>query len=236
MEEVCRGRAYTKPSPGSPRLSTRSSRWKRFDAFQCSAAPRLPIVGIASAHAHATRPIGPVAAAMTVAVFTISSQGSLCSRGATEAHCKYSLRRGQAAVKIAQQLRDRRSNRVPDTTLTRRRNALALFKAYAEEALAAGASPKGMEQAFAAILQISPSMWSQIKASRPIGDKLARQIETLCARPLGWLDETRQDAAPDAAEAAFVELALKAWRASSGAGRKELRQHLRRILRDRKAD
>jgi len=74
-------------------------------------------------------------------------------------------------------------------TLTRRRNALALFQAYAERMLAAGASPKGLEQAFAAVLQVSPSMWSQIKSSRPIGDKLARQIEKHCARTAGWLDE-----------------------------------------------
>ena len=60
-------------------------------------------------------------------------------------------------------------------TLTRRHNVLALFQAYAEKALAAGTAPKGLEQAFAATLQISPSMWSQIKSSRPIGDKLARQ-------------------------------------------------------------
>ena len=123
---------------------------------------------------------------------------------------------------------------MPDPTLTRRKNALALFKAYAEVALAAGASPKGMEQAFAATLQISPSMWSQIKASRPIGDKLARQIETLCAKPLGWLDEPRTDAAPDPAEAAFVELALEAWRGSSRPARKALRQQLLRIVRDKK--
>ena len=88
-------------------------------------------------------------------------------------------------------------------TVTRRQNALALFQAYAEKALAAGASPKGLEQAFAATLQISPSMWSQIKSSRPIGDKLARQIESACAQPAGWLDETRKDVAPSVAETAL---------------------------------
>ena len=64
---------------------------------------------------------------------------------------------------------------MPNITVARRQNALALFQDYAEKALATGASPKGLEQAFAATLQISPSMWSQIKSSRPIGDKLARQ-------------------------------------------------------------
>ena len=32
-------------------------------------------------------------------------------------------------------------------------------------------------------------MWSQIKSARPIGDKLARQLESACGRPAGWLDE-----------------------------------------------
>ncbi len=58
-----------------------------------------------------------------------------------------------------------------DITTTRRLNVLALFQAYAEKALAAGIAPKGLEQSFAASLEISPSMWSQIKSSRPIGDK-----------------------------------------------------------------
>src|SRR6185295_13516914 len=76
-------------------------------------------------------------------------------------------------------------------TTNRRRNALALFQSYAETAIARGAAPKGLEQTFAASLQISPSMWSQIKSSRPIGDKLARQIEQHGAKPAGWLDEER---------------------------------------------
>ncbi|MDR2239248.1 MAG: AbrB/MazE/SpoVT family DNA-binding domain-containing protein [Zoogloeaceae bacterium] len=55
--------------------------------------------------------------------------------------------------------------------------------------LTSGTPPKGLEQSFASMLQISPSMWSQIKSSRPIGDKLARQIEKHCKMPGGWLDE-----------------------------------------------
>jgi hypothetical protein len=116
---------------------------------------------------------------------------------------------------------------VSNTTLTRRRNALALFQEHAEKSMAAGAAPKGLEQAFAVRLQISPSMWSQIKSSRPIGDKLARQIEALCGKPEGWLDEVRKDSGPTAAESAFLELALAAWRATNAAGRKALREQLR---------
>ncbi|HMN81536.1 MAG TPA: hypothetical protein PKA20_16645 [Burkholderiaceae bacterium] len=122
---------------------------------------------------------------------------------------------------------------VSDTTVTRRQNALALFQDYAEKALASGAPPKGLEQAFAARLQISPSMWSQIKSSRPIGDKLARQIETLCSRPAGWLDTARATAGPSTAEMAFLELALAAYRATNAAGRKALREQMRALVGSR---
>lgn len=123
-----------------------------------------------------------------------------------------------------------RTQPVSNITLTRRQNALALFQDYAEKALASGAAPKGLEQSFAATLQVSPSMWSQVKSSRPIGDKLARQIESACAKPSGWLDELRKDSAPSPAEASFLELALAAWRATNSNGRKALREQLRSIV------
>ena len=120
-----------------------------------------------------------------------------------------------------------RAQQVANTTITRRQNALALFQAYAEKALAAGAPPKGLEQMFAATLQISPSMWSQIKSSRPIGDKLARQIEQHHGKPAGWLDEARESDVVAPSERAFLDLALKAWRATNSVGRKALREQMR---------
>ena len=119
------------------------------------------------------------------------------------------------------------ARQVANTTITRRQNALALFQAYAEKALAAGAPPKGLEQMFAATLQISPSMWSQIKSSRPIGDKLARQIEQHHGKPAGWLDEARESGGVAPSERAFLDLALKAWRATNSVGRKALREQMR---------
>lgn len=117
-----------------------------------------------------------------------------------------------------------------NSTVTRRLSVLALFQVYAEQALAAGTSPKGLEQAFAATLEISPSMWSQIKSSRPIGDKLARQIEKHQGKYSGWLDEEREDTSPTAAEKALMALALSAWRATNSAGRKALRAHLEAVV------
>ena len=118
-----------------------------------------------------------------------------------------------------------------DPTVSRRRNVLALFQAYAEGAVATGAAPKGLEQAFAAHVEISPSMWSQIKSSRPIGDKLARQIEQHCAKPAGWLDEEREAAGLTPGEQQFLAIALQAWRATNAEGRKALRAHLKGIVK-----
>ena len=129
-----------------------------------------------------------------------------------------------------------RAEQVANTTITRRQNTLALFQAYAEKALASGASPKGLEQTFAATLQISPSMWSQIKSSRPIGDKLARQIEQHHGKPAGWLDEARESDSVTPAEKAFLDLALKAWRATNSVGRKALREQLKLVAAARPGD
>ena len=120
-------------------------------------------------------------------------------------------------------------NTVGNLTIVRRQNAIALFQAYAEQALSSGLAPKGLEQSFAAEVQISPSMWSQIKSSRPIGDKLARQIERHCGKAAGWLDEERSSAGVSPAEQQFLALALKAWRMTNSDGRKALRSHLRQI-------
>ena len=119
-----------------------------------------------------------------------------------------------------------------DFTLVRRQNVLALFQRFAERALAQGVPPKGLEQDFAARLQISPSMWSQIKSARPIGNKLARQIEVLCEQANGWLDEAHDDAPPSAEERAFLALALNAWRASSAAQRRALKKQMQSAARD----
>jgi hypothetical protein len=124
-----------------------------------------------------------------------------------------------------------RTRPVSNITLTRRRNALALFQDYAERELARGTPPKGLEQAFAAKLQVSPSMWSQIKSSRPIGDKLARQIETHCAQADGWLDQERDTLTLSEAEKTFLDLAIRTWRKTNATGRKELRAYMQAILR-----
>jgi hypothetical protein len=105
-----------------------------------------------------------------------------------------------------------------------------LFQQFAESRMRAGEPPKGMEQAFAQALQVSPSMWSQIKSSRPIGDKLARQIEAACGQAHGWLDEPHDAPGTSPGEQQFLDLALRAFRATNASGRKQLKLMLRQAL------
>ena len=122
---------------------------------------------------------------------------------------------------------------MPNITVARRRNALALHRRFLEEAIAAGLPAKGLDQAFAKKLEISPSMWSQIKSSRPIGDNLARQIERHCSVEPGWLDEEdRLSEVPDAAEERFIAAARNAWRAANAKGKKELGGWLKKRAQD----
>ncbi|SDY06486.1 hypothetical protein SAMN05518854_101119 [Variovorax sp. YR266] len=122
---------------------------------------------------------------------------------------------------------------MPNITVARRRNALALHRRFLEEAVAAGLPAKGLDQAFAKKIEISPSMWSQIKSSRPIGDNLARQIERHCNVELGWLDkEDRPSEVPDAAEERFIAAAREAWRTANAKGKKELSGWLKKRAQD----
>jgi hypothetical protein len=145
-------------------------------------------------------------------------------------HGKLSLPRSQAFATMRSSNVDLPVSRVSNITVNRRRNALALFQHFAEAAVAGGAAPKGLEQAFAARIEVSPSMWSQVKSSRPIGDRLARQIEQHCGKPSGWLDEEREPEGLSAAEQQFLALALKAWRGTNSDGRKKLREQLRGVV------
>lgn len=114
-----------------------------------------------------------------------------------------------------------------NTTVVRRKRLLQLLQSFVQDQAALGVPPKGLEQAFAAKLQISPSLLSQIKKSRPIGDKLARQIERMCGEASGELDLDGPDLlAADPAEEAFLALARQAWRQSNARGRRDLRRQM----------
>ncbi|MGJ7527809.1 hypothetical protein [Variovorax sp. GB1P17] len=122
---------------------------------------------------------------------------------------------------------------MPNITVARRRNALALHRRFLEEAVAAGLPAKGLDQAFAKKIEVSPSMWSQIKSARPIGDNLARQIERHCDVEPGWLDkEDRPSEVPDAAEERFIAAAREAWRTANAKGKRELSGWLKKRAQD----
>jgi hypothetical protein len=122
---------------------------------------------------------------------------------------------------------------VLNITVARRRNVLALHRRFLEGAVAAGLPAKGLDQAFAKKIEISPSMWSQIKSSRPIGDNLARQIERHCDVEAGWLDkEDRPSEVPDAAEDRFIAAARQAWRTANAKGKRELGGWLKQHVQD----
>ena len=120
-----------------------------------------------------------------------------------------------------------------DLAITRRNNVRSLFQEYLERQVGLGVQPKGLEALFAAVLEISPSMWSQIKSSRTIGTKLARQIETHCGKVAGWLDEERVSDGPTPGEQQLLAMCLKASRSTNAVGRKNLKLLLRAIAEGR---
>lgn len=81
---------------------------------------------------------------------------------------------------------------VPDVARIRFDNAMLLFDEFVQATISApdAATLRGLERRFAERLQIQPSYWSQIKSrSRQIGERLARQFEQLCRKPVGWMDQ-----------------------------------------------
>lgn len=118
-----------------------------------------------------------------------------------------------------------------NTTVIRRKRLLQLLQLFVQEQAALGVPPKGLEQSFAAVLQISPSLLSQIKKSRPIGDKLARQIERMCAEPAGWLDQDGVDLeGADPSEEEFLALARRAWRQANAREKRAIRRTIQAAI------
>lgn len=93
-------------------------------------------------------------------------------------------------------------NPVHDVARIRLDNAMLLFDEFVQVAVKHpdAATLRGLERRFAERLQIQPSYWSQIKGrSRQIGERLARQFEQLCRKPVGWMDVPHDGSAGTAA-------------------------------------
>lgn len=117
-------------------------------------------------------------------------------------------------------------------TVTRRARLHVLLGEFVQAQAAQGLPPKGLEQSFAAVLQVAPSLLSQIKKSRPISDKLARQIESACRVPHGWLDQPLDAFGPDKAEEAFIEQARMTWRRANAKQKRALRKSLQDAIQE----
>jgi hypothetical protein len=92
-----------------------------------------------------------------------------------------------------------------DVASIRLDNALALFDEFVRNTIKHpdAATLRGLERRFAERLQIQPSYWSQIKSrSRLIGERLARQFEQCCQKPVGWMDAEHAAGATPAVAAA----------------------------------
>jgi hypothetical protein len=106
---------------------------------------------------------------------------------------------------------------VHDVARIRLDNALLLFDEFVHGQIKHpdAAVLRGLERRFAERLQVQASYWSQIKSrSRQIGERLARQVEPLCQKPRGWMDEPHgaaanaespsDDSAPHTADERFI--------------------------------
>ncbi len=107
----------------------------------------------------------------------------------------------------------------------RRANLLLLLREFSQARIASGEPTNGTEKAFAEQLQVSKSLLSQLKTSRPISDANAKQIEARCRKSAGWLSAIRNEHAPRPApgEDAFIALARTAYRNANKEKRAQLR-------------
>jgi hypothetical protein len=118
-----------------------------------------------------------------------------------------------------------------DISNIRLRNVLSLHQEFNEQMVAMGASTTGLEQAFAQKIQVSASLWSQIKSGRSVGNKLARQIESAAGRPANWLDELHPESAPDPSEMKFLAMCKAAWQRANKEERQKLKEAVRAVSR-----
>ena len=108
------------------------------------------------------------------------------------------------------------------TNRLRRENLLRLLREFTEAQLSLRVPAKGIELAFAAHLEVSPSTLSQLKSSRNMGHKMAAQIEQHAGKALGWMDAEHLGVMSTPGESAFIELARLVWRATDAKGRRTL--------------
>lgn len=119
-----------------------------------------------------------------------------------------------------------------DLHTIRRNNLLLLLREFSQARIAAGEATNGTEKAFAEQLQVSKSLLSQLKTSRPISDANAMQIEARCGKRPGWMSEAQPLAAgPAPGEEALVALLRQAYRSGSREQRARMREQISQWVR-----
>lgn len=119
---------------------------------------------------------------------------------------------------------------------TRRTNLLSLYTQFVAEAQRAdpAASIVGLDRAFALKLQIANTSFSSYKSgARPIGTRIANQIESILDLPKGWLSSDHADQGPSLNEAElnrFLKLATRAFKRADSSERNRLSDLLRESL------
>lgn len=115
--------------------------------------------------------------------------------------------------------------------VTRRQNLLLLYRQFASERLSFTGDATGTDAAFAQHIQVSPSMLSQIKTHRPIGSRVARQIEAVLQLEESWLDVER-DTPPviTSQQIKFEKLARQLWETGNAKQKREAVTALMAIL------
>ncbi|MGL4230615.1 MAG: hypothetical protein ACRDAM_05380 [Casimicrobium sp.] len=113
----------------------------------------------------------------------------------------------------------------PDMHTIRRENLHTLIREFAQARIASGEPSNGAERAFAEQLQMSKSLLSHLKSSRPISDAIALQIERRCKKPAGWLSAVHGtvEVRPAPGEEAFIAQVRTAYRSLDRDGRARLR-------------
>jgi len=118
---------------------------------------------------------------------------------------------------------------ISDLPSTRRSNVLKLFSEHVAQRMASAPSRQitGLDREFSVMIQVHNTYFSGMKSgARTIGDKLARQIETLCKKSSGWLDDSHEEEKPGGL-AKFLQLAEKVYLSAPDA-----RRDLARAMRD----
>jgi len=120
--------------------------------------------------------------------------------------------------------------------IARRQNLLSLFSEFVAEAQSVNpaASLVGLDKAFAASIQIANTSLSSYKSgSRPIGDRIARQIESILQLDWGWMDTVHQDEDPNDDEVElnrFLKLAARTYKRATPVQRQMLADMLKLSL------